>query len=331
MPNFARPWTLALTLSVMALPAWSQMFKEPALESLYAAGKADELQRIGTQRLAAQPDDAQAVLALAMAALERDDAAQRGAALLKAQSCAERQPRSAACQYGYGVLLGIQAANDGLIKAARSIGTVKEALSAAHEADPAWYPARSALIEFHLIAPGLFGGSRSRADELVRSAPKAEQAVALQARLALADDQLERGLAQLLALARPADPALADDVASWGFQAGLQLVNKGQAAKAQPWFERMVRDWPALASGSYGLARVRSEKGEWTEALRLLELAQGQKGAANFPVLYRVGIAQQQLGRADAAKTAFKTFIAAGKGQKASLEDARKRLDQLGG
>ena len=46
---------------------------------------------------------------------------------------------------------------------------------------------------------------------------------------------------------------------------------------------------------------------------------------------YRIGIAQQQLRRNDAAKASFTRFIAAGKGQKSSLEDARKRLEQLGG
>ena len=75
---------------------------------------------------------------------------------------------------------------------------------------------------------------------------------------------------------------------------------------------------------------MKGEQGDWAEALRLYELAAGLKGAAEWPVGYRIGIAQQQLKRNDAAKASFTRFIAAGKGQKSSLEDARKRLEQLG-
>jgi hypothetical protein len=316
---------------VLPMPASAQMLKEPALEALHAADKTDELQRTALQRLAAQPDDAQAVLALALAAMERDDPAARQVALQRAQACAEKQPRSAACQYSFGVLLGLQAASEGLIKAARSVGTVKDALTAAHEADPAWYPARSALIEFHLLAPGMLGGSRSKADELARAAPRPEQAVALQARLALQDKQLQAALTQLSSLPALADAALLDDVYTWGAQAGLGLINSKEPAKAQAWFERLMRERPGRAIGAYGLARVRGELGDWAEAQRLLELAQGLKGASNWPVLYRLGMAQQQLGKLDAAKQSYKSFLGAGKGQKASLEDARKRLEQLGG
>ncbi len=323
--------SVLLALSLPSLPSGAQMLKDPALEALYAADKTDELQRAAQQRLTTQPEDPQAVLALTLAALERDDATARNAALQRAHGCADRQPRAAPCQYSYGVLLGLQAASEGLIKAARSVGTVKDALTAAHEADSAWYPARSALLEFHLIAPGMLGGSRSKAEELARSAPQPEQVAALQARLALQDRQLQAALMQLSALPAKLDAALLDDVHNWGAQAGLGLVNNKEPAKAQAWFERLLRERPGRAVGYYGLARVRGELGDWAEAQRLLEQAQSLKGAVNWPVLYRLGIAQQQLGKTDAAKVSYKAFVAAGKDQKASLEDARKRLEQLGG
>lgn len=331
MKLFTRVATrLACLALALPLCGWAQMLKDPALEALYAGDRSDELQRLALQRLGAQPDDTQAVLALSLVALERDDASIRQPALQRAQACAEKQPRSAACQYSFGVLLGMQAASEGLIKAARSVGTVKEALTAAHEADPAWYPARSALIEFHLLAPGMLGGSRSKADELARGAPRPEQVTALTARLALQDRQLQTALSQLSTLPALQDTSLQDDVHNWGAQAGLGLINNKEPAKAQAWFERLMRERPGRATGAYGLARVRGEQGDWAEAQRLLETAQGLKGSSSWPVLYRLGIAQQQQGKLDAAKQSYKAFVAAGKGQKASLEDARKRLEQLG-
>lgn len=330
MPLIASHRLGLFLLFMSALPLGAQTLKDPALEALYVAEKADELQQAASQRVAAQSDDAQAVLALALAALERDDSAAQIKALALAQACAEKQPRAAPCHYAHGVLLGITAMSEGMIKMARSTGTIRAALSTAHEIDPAWYPARSALLEFYLLAPGMMGGSTSKASELARSAPKPEQVAALQGRVAMQDKRFDAALAAFTALPATMEHALASDVRGWGTQAGLGAVNAAQSAKALPFFERLTRERPGHAAGFYGLARSRGELGEWTEALKLLETAASKRRAEDWPISYRLGIAQQQLGRNDAAKASYARFIAAGKGQKASLEDARKRLEQLG-
>ena len=328
--RIARTAAVVLSLCCSVAPALAQTLKDPALEALYVAERHEELQRQASQRLAAQPDDAQAVLALTLAALERDDRAARTQALARAEACVQSQPRAAACHYAHGVLLGLTAASEGMMKMARSAGTVKEALTTAHELDPAWYPARSALIEFHTLAPGVMGGSSSKAAELAKSAPRPEQVNALTARLALADKRFDAAVQAFNKLPSPLEPALAADVRSWGTQAGLGAVNAGQLAGAQGFFERLLREQPGQAAGAYGLARVRGEQSDWAEALRLYTRALELKGAADWPLLYRMGIAQQQLGQTDAAKASYTRFIAAGKGQKSSLADAQKRLEQLG-
>ena len=139
--------------------AQAQTFKDPALEALLSADRFDELQRVSAARVATQPDDAQAVLGLALAALERDDAAARLAAIRRAEACIDKQPKAAPCHYALGATLGVQALSEGMMKMARSLGSVKEALTQAHTLEPDWYAARSALIEFHLLAPGMMGGS----------------------------------------------------------------------------------------------------------------------------------------------------------------------------
>jgi tetratricopeptide (TPR) repeat protein len=235
------------------------------------------------------------------------------------------------CHYALGVVLGVQAMSEGMLKAARSAGTVKTALTQAQALDPGWYPARSALVDFHLLAPGIMGGSTSRAAELARSAPSPEQARALQARVDLQAGQADQAAQALGGLLAATDPEIADDAAQWGMQAGMKLVNDGQAAKAQPFFERLLRERPLLASGPYGLARVRAEGGAHAEALKLYDQAAAAKGAGMLPIDYRRGIALQALGRNDEAKAAYSRFVTAGKGQKPALEDARKRLEQLGG
>lgn len=66
-------------------------------------------------------------------------------------------------------------------------------------------------------------------------------------------------------------------------------------------------------------ADVRGELGEWAESMRLYEAA-----------VHGLGIPQQQLGKADAARASFTRFIVTGKGRKASLEDAKKGLEPFG-
>jgi tetratricopeptide (TPR) repeat protein len=320
---------LAVALLAAAVAAPAQMLADPALEALYQADRPAELQRSAQQRLASQPDDAQAVLALALVALERNDAALRRDALERARGCAERQPRAQPCHYAHGTLLGVQAMNEGMLAAARSAGTVREALGIAHTLDPAWYPARGALLEFYALAPGMMGGSSRKAAELAQSAPRPEQAAALQARLLLGERKPREALALLLPLLPVAEPVLRADVVGWGSQAALGLVNDGQPAQAQAWFERLMRDHADESSGPYGLARVKGELGDWAAALALLERAGRLKGAQRWPVGYRTGIAQQQLGQRDAARASLQRFVDAGKGQKASLDDARKRLAEL--
>lgn len=319
----------ALLLAATGATARAQMLADPALEALYQAQRPAELQRAAQQRLATEPDHPAAVLALALAALERNDKPLRQEALARARACAERQPRAQPCHYAHGTLLGVQAMSEGMIAAARSAGTVREALATAHALDTAWYPARSALLEFYALAPGMMGGSTAKAAELAQAAPRPEQAAALQARLLLGEKQWAGALALLMPLLPTTEPTLREDVTQWGSQAGLALVNDGQAAQAQAWFEKLMRTHADASAGPYGLARVKGELGDWTGALALLERAAALKGATAWPIDYRIGIAQQQLGRVEAARAALQRFVDAGKGQKTSLADARKRLDEL--
>ena len=312
--------------------AQAQTFKEPALEALFQAGRTDELQRVVSARVAAQADDAQAVLGLALLALERDDASARPPAIQRAEACIARQPKAAPCHYALGLVLGIQSLSEGMFQMARSAGTVKDALLQAHTLEPGWYRASAALVEFYLLAPGVMGGSSSKAAEVARAAPRPEQAQALQARVALADQQYEKAIQALLSLPASAlEPALAEDARNWAVQAGLAMVNNGMANKAQPYFDRLAREQPEQAGPVYGQARVRGEQGAHEDALKLYEQARKLKSAGQWPLQYRIGKSLDELGRKDDAKAAYKRYVAEGKGPAQLLGDAKKRIEQLGG
>jgi thioredoxin-like negative regulator of GroEL len=55
-------------------------------------------------------------------------------------------------------------------------------------------------VEFYAIAPGLMGGSTSKAGELAKGAPQPEQAGALQARVLMLEQKFEPALQALTAL-----------------------------------------------------------------------------------------------------------------------------------
>lgn len=326
-PFFA---TLALAIGC-AGPVQAQFFQDPALQALLAAEKFAELDSLASQRTAARVDDAQAVLALALAAMsERGGPARREAAIRQAEGCVKQAPQAAECHYALGLVLGAHAMSQGMAKIAGSIGTVKSALLESLKLAPQWYPARSAVVEFYLLAPGLLGGSQAKALETAKGAARPEQVRALEARVALADERFDAAITALSALPTGADDALADDVQQWLATAGFGLLGKGQAAQARPVFERLLRQRPDQAVGAYGLGRVLFEHGELAEAVKRLEQSRPLKGAGMLPIDYRLGIALQAQGQAEAAKAALARFVAAGRGSNKSLDDARKRLAQLG-
>ena len=321
-------WALPVVAALSA-PAQAQFFKDAQLEAALRADKPGDLARLARQRAASAPTEPQTVLLHAVVALERDVAAPRKDALTRAEACLKANPQAAECHYAFGAVLGIQAMSEGMFKAARSIGSIRDSLAQAVTLEPAWFPARSALVLFYLEVPGMMGGSASKAAEVALSAPRPEQVRALQARIALADGKAESALATLVPLATSSDAAIADDARQWAEQAAHKLLNEGEPAKAAGYFERAARERPGHAGGAYGLARVKAETGALEEALKFFEQAAALKGNEPYPIEYRRGLVLQKLGRNDAAKVAYTRFVDAGRGRKTQLDDARKRLSEL--
>jgi len=322
---------IALIACLAAPLAQAQVFSEPALEALYRAEKHAELDRIAQQRLAAKADDRQAVLAAALVSQHpAGTPAQRLAAIQRAEACVELQPRAHECHYALGSTLGVHAMTEGLMTMAGSVGRVRSELAEALALAPQWYPARSAMVSFYVLAPGLLGGSRDKARDTAQGAATPDQARALQAFVLMNDDKPEAALQAFEAIRPGADPTLDDDVRQWAHNAGFMLLNAGQAARARSWFERAVRDRPADATALYGLGRVQADSGAHADALGWFERAAKGSGADALPLDYRIGISQQALGQLAAARAAFTRFVSAGKGPKKSLDDARRRLQSLG-
>ncbi|WP_395701163.1 hypothetical protein [Aquabacterium sp.] len=323
--------TLGLTLGLLApTGAQAQVFKDSTLNALYNAERFAELDQLALQRLASKADDAQAVLAAALVAMISNDSAKREAVIQRAEACLQKAPQAAPCHYSLGSVLGIHAMSQGAMKMISSVGRVKNELSKALEIEPQWYTARSALVEFYLQVPGFAGGGAAKAAEVARGAQRPEQARALEARVALKEEHYEQAAALLAEVKPGSDTAVADDLQQLWITTGVGMLGKGQKEQARSLFQRLAKEQPDHAAGPYGLGRVETEAGAFAEAVAQFERSARLKGADRLPVDYRLGIAQQGLGQAEAARAAFQRFLASGRGSRNALEDAKKRLQQLG-
>ena len=318
-----------LLLATAAGAASAQPFQDPAFNALYAADKLDDLGQLARQRLAQRADDDQAVLASALAALTSGDAKQREAAIRQAETCLQAKPTAAPCHYALGSVLGVHSMSQGMLKIVANVGRVKHALEKNHPTVAQIIG--GALVEFYAQAPSVVGGSPAKAREVARAAVVPDQARVLEAGLAIKEDHFDQALALLAEVKPGKDAALDADLRQWWLGAGVGLISQGKHDAARAAFERLAREQPEYAAGAYGLGRLAFETGGLAESIKLYEQSARLKGADRLPLDYRIGLAQQALGRNEAARASYTRFVAGGRGAHRSLEDARKRLAQLGG
>jgi len=323
--------SLILTRALLANAAHAQVLKDPQWQAWLDSGRTAELTQAAQVRLSAQPDDAQAAVALALAAADEGLPARLDAVLKPVQACADRQPAQAVCFYALGTVQGVQAMSGGMMAGMRLAGKVKDNLSRAVEMDPMLFEARQALSQFYLVAPGVAGGSISKAKELAAAAQakQPEHAKLLRAQIALHDKQWPEAERELLSLRTGDDKSLAVELRQSWAQLGTAYFGDKQFPKARGVFEQLMRDAPTQALGPYGMARVMTETAQPDEAIKLLERARALEGADKLPIDHRLGIALLAKGDRPAAKLALERFVVSKKPNPRNLEDARKRLAEL--
>jgi tetratricopeptide (TPR) repeat protein len=322
---------LAAALLACAGSAQAAALKDPQWNALLEAGKTAELDKAARARVQSQPDDAQGYLAVALAAVNSGEAAPLEAALKQAEACVERLPQSAQCHYALGSVLGMQAMSASLFKGMGMAGRIRDAFARAVELDSAYFEARDSLVQFYLLAPSLAGGSVPKAKEAAAAiqARQPEHAKLLRARIALKEEkwtEAERELASV----HSDDKDLRDGLVEALTQLGTQYLRDKQPGKARQLFEQLVQQHPGQALGPYGLGRVLIETGDAAGAIVQLERARSLQGAAGLPIDHRLGQAYLAKGDKAQGKAALERFVANGKANPRNLEDARKRLAELG-
>lgn len=321
---------LPIALALCAGAAQAELLKDPQWQAWLDTGKTADLARAAQARAKTQPDDDQAAVALAMTAVDDNDAARLEASVPALQACVDKRPQ-AVCSYALGRVYGQQAMTASVFKMPGLASKTKEQFAKAVELDPTLFEARSGLAQFYLMAPGFAGGSATKAKELATEVQsrQPEQAKLLRALLALNDKDWAGAERELASVKAGDDRTMARELRGNWTRLGFEFMEQKNLPKARGIFESLQRDYPTHAAGTYGLGRVLVEQGQLDDAIRALERARTLEGAERLPIDHRLGQALIAKGDKAAAKAVLERFVQNKRANPRNVEDARKLLAGL--
>ncbi|MFH7043553.1 tetratricopeptide repeat protein [Paucibacter sp. JuS9] len=324
--------TALAALLGLAMGTAHAQFKDAQLQALVDSGKTIELERVAQARLSAKADDAEAAAALGIIAMGSGEEKKIDAAASRLEHCTGKQSPTALCHYVLGSLSGMQAMNASVFRMPSLAGKSRDNLRRAVELDPQLYEARESLLQYYVMAPGIVGGGADKAQALIAESEKinAEHGKLLRAKMASAEKQWAVAERELAAVKPGENKELRATLRKSWSQLGASQMAAKQHDAAKGVFERVQRDFPEHAAGSYGLARVLTELNKPDEAVALLERARSLEGSAGYPIDYRLGLAWLAKGDKAQAKAALQRYVGDKGANLRNLEDARKRLAELG-
>jgi len=316
-------------------PAGAEALRDPQWQALADAHRYLELEQVASARLGVRPEDADAWRAYVLGVVRQrgaEVAAHREAALARLEACVAKNPQMAVCHYGIGAVRGVQAISEGLVTAAFGVGRIRDAFSKALELDPTFHDARSGLVQYYLYVPGIAGGSVTKAREIAQAAVprQPEHARVLNAMILQYEEKLPEAERMLAAVQPGTDRELVDELRDQWLGIGFDWLQHKEPAKARVIFERIAKDKPDEGRAHYGLARALADEQQWDASIAALERAATLPGRDELPIDYRLGVAWQAKGDVTRARAAFTRYVGSVEPNPKNLEDAKKRLADLG-
>ena len=313
-----------------ATPAQAAVFKDAELQALLDAGRADDLEKLATQRVKADAEDAQAVAALALSQLDLADGSVLKQNIQRLEQCVQRSPGEGACHYALALSLVMQARGGSKLKALGSLGRVSELAQRAMTLMPEAPEPRSALQQYYLALPSFIGGGESKARALEQDVKDAAQLNLMRARVAASKKDWP-AMEKALRAVRTQRPELLLELRVLWSDYGRNLFFGDQKERAVPWFEELLRNQPNQAMGAYGLGRAYDALGQYDKAVASFERARGLLGAEQLGLDRRLGSALAAKGDKAGARAALQRCIDNRRGSGSDAEDCRKQLAALGG
>ena len=234
-----------------------------------------------------------------------------GDAITHLQRAAELEPSVAEHQILLGRAYGQMAVRSGLRKKFGFAKRARAALERAVELDPSSIEARSGLIQFHLLAPGLVGGSSAKARAHAAEIAKQNPFRGALARAWIAEDRKDYD--QAAREYRDAITQAPDSLISyWGL---AQLWQRGaRFDSAFALMDDLIRRQPEAMPAYYYYGRAASLSGQHLpQAISALERYIAYEPHEGEPprssAHYRLGLVYERMGDREKAKREFETSL----------------------
>ena len=278
-------------------------------DALIKAKKYTEAERAASLKLAAEPNNADALIVKTELILIEGKENRLDEAAKIAEQCIAANPKNSECQEAFGNVLGTKAMRGGLMSAMGYIGKIRDAFQKAVALDPKNFGARSSLMEFYLQAPSMFGGGTSKAKELITETAALSPAAGalLQASLDMKDEKFDRAEAALLSANTAGSETLANMQRGAISNLGHAYVNAKRFADAERVFREFSLRFPDKAAGFYGMGKTLQEAGKNKEAISHLEKSITLEASAH--AYYRLAKSLQALSEKAKAVGAFEKAL----------------------
>lgn len=317
---------ITATLILLACPVLAAELDEAG--SLIEAGRYDEARQILERTVKDPAQEAQSLVLLTRISNRLEDYEQ---GMRSGKQAVKLLPESSVAHYEYAVALRTKLSKVSKVKAMFSLGTYKQELQRARELDPNNLAAREEEIGFLSNAPGFAGGDKARAAELIEELKALDwrRGMLMQSEL----QQVQGDRAGMIATHERILEKHPDDD---GIRLALAVLYQNE----ERWADADAQLVLLLDAERPGLARVAQYQrartrilGEYEqdEAVRILERFieevpagfDGRPGKAD--AFWRMGNAQEQLGKRDDARRSYERALAL----QPEHEDARKALKAL--
>jgi tetratricopeptide (TPR) repeat protein len=220
------------------------------------------------RRVLTDTEDADVWLGLGRVLFEQGRPEDLDEALRSLNRAVALDPGLAPAWFWLGRASGQAAGQGGVLKRIQLAGRAREAFARAVELEPDSFEYTYALIQFHLRAPALAGGSRDRAADLAdRFDPdRSDERALLAAAVRLADRDHAGAGEQLDRVGPFGDPLVAETWATLAGELGAALLERERWPEAVEAYRRVTTRLPDGAAGWLGLGRALEGAGRPGEA-----------------------------------------------------------------
>lgn len=324
MPRLQRVIPVLL-LSLLAVQALAVNQFTPMLE----ARKYAEVERLAGARLAARPDDVEAITAKA-SAISAQGERRIDEAVKVSEGCVAAFPQNSDCHASLGETLGNKAMQAGIMASMGYVGKIRDAFVRAVELDPKNYSARISLLQYYQLAPSFVGGGSARAQTLIADTAKVNPDAAriLQARLDIADDKYPQAETSLLSANAGGEHMLLRSQSEALYQLSMKYIDRKKFADAERILQELQKRNGASDLSALGMGRSMVEQGKAADAVVHFEKALAID--ARPTTYYRLGLAWVALKDKPRAAAAFEKALAPKVGLPEKFKiDAEEQLKSL--